>query len=535
MPVGSNKNQKELPPPSDISNPTTLPSGLTAQNKALLERLSRYVDLPSPAGIAMRITELCRDPNVSLNKVAEVVSVDPALTAKLLRVGNSAMYARRRKVENVRQAITLFGLNGTLTVALSFSIVRSLRSHSGQGLDFDAFWRRSIATATGAQLFAERIAPQNKETVFLAGLLLHVGMLALAQVRPSLYDGLSSLPPSHVQIKERECESVGIDHCATTIWLLQQWQFPELLRNLINNSLDIILHPDGDKNAGDLQAKIVAISSDMAELWRPAAALTQMSTLLRRARTSFGMDENAFLETLEKVKASTSEIASLYDVEITEPAELDMIIGEAKEIATLRNLQIAQAAHDLIATTQQLEDRTRTLEEETRRDVATGLLNRINLQQTLTAELEAARQRGWPLAVIFIDIDGFKGINDEFGHQAGDMVIQKVARILADCARSSDIVARYGGDEFTMILPGSGEDAAAICCNRILDALRNSANTTHEGEKITVTASLGVAVQSGQNNFTDTDGLLRAADEAMYIAKSRGRNQFALHSAKNTH
>ena len=99
----------------------------------------------------MRILDLSQDPDVDIGKVADVVSMDPALTAKILRIANSPIYAIRRKTENLRQAIMLLGLNGTLTMALSFSLAASMHNNARQGFDYNLFWRRSLAAATCAR------------------------------------------------------------------------------------------------------------------------------------------------------------------------------------------------------------------------------------------------------------------------------------------------------------------------------------------------------------------------------------------------
>ena len=102
-------------------------------SKVLYARLKRCTNLPSPPPVGMRIVELGQDPETTVHQVAEVVGLDPALTAKILRMANSPLYARQRKTENLRQAITLFGLNGTLTLALSFTIIGSSRSAPDSG------------------------------------------------------------------------------------------------------------------------------------------------------------------------------------------------------------------------------------------------------------------------------------------------------------------------------------------------------------------------------------------------------------------
>src|SRR6202451_2086691 len=125
---------------------------LNAEIEALL-RLS--VNFPSPPGVATHIIELAQDPEIEMGKVAKPLSMDSALSSKVLRIANSQLYAQRRKSENLRQALVVLGLNATLTLALSFSLVKSLRTGKANGISYPFYWRRALVAATAARALAE--------------------------------------------------------------------------------------------------------------------------------------------------------------------------------------------------------------------------------------------------------------------------------------------------------------------------------------------------------------------------------------------
>ena len=154
--------------------------------------LRSLVNFPSPPGVATHIIELARDPDIEMSKVAKALSMDSALSTKILRIANSPLYAQRRKSENLRQALVVLGLNATLTLALSFSLVKSLRSGKANGLDHPLYWRRALLAATSARALADAMHHPMAEEIFLAALLQDVGMLALDQVMPDLYRGATS-------------------------------------------------------------------------------------------------------------------------------------------------------------------------------------------------------------------------------------------------------------------------------------------------------------------------------------------------------
>ena len=120
-------------------------------------QLRLSVNFPSPPGVASHIIEIAQDPEIEMGKVAKAVSLDSALTTKILRIANSPLYAQRRKSENLRQALVVLGLNATLTLALSFSLVKSLRSGKANGLDYPLYWRRALLAGTAARAFADAL------------------------------------------------------------------------------------------------------------------------------------------------------------------------------------------------------------------------------------------------------------------------------------------------------------------------------------------------------------------------------------------
>jgi diguanylate cyclase (GGDEF)-like protein len=156
-----------------------------------------------------------------------------------------------------------------------------------------------------------------------------------------------------------------------------------------------------------------------------------------------------------------------------------------------------------------------------RHDLLTNLPNRGLLLDRVEHALQMSRRRGTRIALLFVDLDGFKPVNDRFGHAAGDAVLIDVAQRLASCVRQSDTVARLGGDEFALLLEDVHPPEVSSACERILEALSRGAHVA--GHHLSLSASIGVAF--GDSSET-AESMLRNADLAMYEAKSRGKNQF---------
>ena len=166
----------------------------------------------------------------------------------------------------------------------------------------------------------------------------------------------------------------------------------------------------------------------------------------------------------------------------------------------------------------------RRLADDARRDTLTGLLNRRGFEELFETELERARRTGGELTVVVADLDRFKGLNDRFGHPAGDVALQRVGQILKTAKRRIDTVARIGGEEFAVIVPSSDHHAAYILAER----MRREVRETFAADPSGLTVSLGVA-EFGKHGAS-AEGLIHSADQALYAAKRLGRDRTVVYS-----
>jgi two-component system cell cycle response regulator len=159
-------------------------------------------------------------------------------------------------------------------------------------------------------------------------------------------------------------------------------------------------------------------------------------------------------------------------------------------------------------------------------DALTGISNRGVSLDALRRERSRQTRDSGSFAIILLDIDHFKYVNDNHGHPAGDVVLTEAAQRIKSCIRPYDTLGRYGGEEFLIVLPTADALGAMCVAERIRDAVGAAPMATNAGE-ITITVSLGVAVSLGKNSF-DAESLLRLADAALYRAKALGRNRVEL-------
>lgn len=163
------------------------------------------------------------------------------------------------------------------------------------------------------------------------------------------------------------------------------------------------------------------------------------------------------------------------------------------------------------------------------RDELTGLYNRRRLGELVQREVALSVRNGLPLAAVLMDMDDFKLVNDRHGHAVGDLLLAEVARVTMATVRSTDLVARWGGEEFALVLPATGAEEAQQLLQRVMNELRGLRILLPGQGELRCTASLGLAVlAAGDENF---QRLIDRADHAMYLAKAAGKDRVVLAEA----
>lgn len=490
-----------------------------ALSNELRERLQHVTDLPSPPRVASEIIELADDPDLSLVHVAGVLSKDPALAAKILRIANSPLYARRRKSDSLRQAMLVLGLNATLTLALGFSLVTSLRRDRARALDYRAFWRRALLAATASTALAEILERRDGEELALAALLQDIGMLALDKVEPELYRNAPS-PANHAAIVAHERAALGTDHAEVGEWLLEKWRFGERLRNAVARShATLFAKPEDPQAAGAGVEELapaapeahfdrhVTLAGEIADIWFTEPLAPGMAALTSRAASLLRIDLTQLATVLAVVRNQLPETEALYEMDLVSAAQAERILEHASELVLTRNLDVVQEAGRLRTRAQSVGPLDEDADDP-RYDPVTGLYSRAHLEQYLIREVAAARQQRWPVSVVCVHTDA---VTQE--------LLKSAAQLLRAQTRDSDVIGRIGDQDFAVVLTGSSYETAHAISERLIKAFRQAALSAGEGNVyLGMPIAVGVETLDDARNITTAENLLRGAARAMHAA-----------------
>ena len=464
-------------------------------------------DLPSPPGVALRLLELYNQQDVDVAELAQVIQVDPVLSSKLIDYCNSPILARPRKTSSVDQAVVALGLRAVKMIGLSFSLIQTVPEKESE-FNYDNFWNKSLATAIAARTISGHFNG-DKETVFLMGLMLNIGQMAMAHVMGSEYTAM--LIEAHqkgVSVTELEIEKWSSDHYELGGQMLESWKFPAELTEVIQNF-------NNSENEPDETIQILQVAQDMADmLFNDEIEIERIDAIKIEANSQLGISLPIFDELFNESVAYWTEYAKVLSFDCSNAMTFEQLESKAR-----RN--ITEMSMGLHVENSQIKEENAQLQTSSLIDPLTGLKNRRAYDAEAQAELERCGRTGTSFVMMVLDLDHFKSINDTYGHAAGDRILVSVAETLVDHARRYDSVYRIGGEEFVIILADCDEQVAATVAERFRAAVE-SLVVEVDGQVIPVTVSIGVSFCDGSQSL---ENIFKHADKLLYQAKEQGRNR----------
>lgn len=481
-------------------------------NEQLVQKIRQCPTLPTLPAIALQVLELTQKKDVDIAEIAKAISKDSALSSKILKTVNSSFYGRSQTISTISHALVILGLNAVKTLVLGFSLVSNLSKSKPKGFNHLTYWRRSIYSATAARVLAGRMHVVQGEECFLAALLMDIGMLVLDQVVGEPYGQLCEPIASHARLPAAEFAALGMTHADVARLLAEQWRLPPVLS-------EPMTHHHAPSNVPEPQvrklADVVSLASRCADVFVDEKAAEAIGDVRKMCFDACSMGESDCDAMLEEVNRQTRQAAPLFEVTVPNTT-YEEILRKANDTLVELTLTTQQHAVTLQVQNQQLKVQATT-------DALTGLANRAQFDRFMAEKFALAVSLERPFAMLLLDVDRFKSINDQHGHQTGDAVLQALGKLMRMVARVQDLAARYGGEELALVLPDTARRAAAGVAETLRRAIATKPIFVSK-QRIEVTASIGVAVHEPGGPFREPAHLIRAADLSVYAAKKDGRN-----------
>ena len=487
--------------------------------------------LPSPPSVAVQILDLVQDPTASLEDMGRIIELDPALSAQVLRICNSAAYRRGRDVTSLPQAVTVLGSKAVSVIALGFSLKEAIPNleHSSGLTDTD-FWRQNVATAVTARSLARLAGVRDVDGAFLAGLLSRIGQLLLFSVMPDEYGKVLEAADGRLPTCEQEEEHLGFTHQEAGGLLLERWELPTLFSHVVR-------HWGTETQSEDMKTEMVSsivfVSDAIARMLYAVDKANPLTTIYATSVEKLGLSSGEVDRMILSCGEQMTETMDVFNIPVNECLNCEAILEEARQQLVNVSLGLAADLTQAKVCTYSLREKNEELAKASVSDALTGLNNRAGLDQAL-AEMQSARataKQTLPYSIIMVDLDKFKSINDTYGHSAGDDVLRSVGKSLSDCARATDFVARYGGEEFAVVLTNAGKTEGKVVAERFRASIQRKPIELKD-RVLEVTASVGVASSDSFEPGVHFQTVLDAADAALYKAKREGRNRVVAHTAE---
>ena len=501
------------------SKPAGGASKLQHEIRARIDSLSY---LPTTVSVAMKFVELGKNPEAEPSDYAKIISADTSLSAKILGLANSSWYGVRNKVTTVNVAVNLLGLGTVRTLAISYCMTGL---HNELDLTTDEsrmFWESALCKAVAAKHYVSAQDKKLADEGFVAGMFQDFAMVVMyASAKDPLLAILQN-PGNDVQtLLQKERDLFGLDHTDVGRMLAQKLQLPDVFVDAVAfhhnyGHLTEFMEQKSMANA----VYVASLFPHMLNLWDRRDA-DELCRFLDEQSKPGDTAPAAFLTAVQEEfdelyryfeEKSGSETAL---AELMQTAARDAADDTTHLVATVQEL-MRQAAQDGMKVHQLVSDQAQ-LEDMATHDQLTGTLNREGFCSQANEVLAKAGRYGCSFAVVYLDIDRFKTINDTHGHEFGDLALKKVAGQMQDSVREHDLVGRVGGDEFVLLLDDCTQEDAQQTAEQIVSAIAGQPIGQGErSDKILMSAGCLWVRPSNRECSLDT---------LMYEAKRAGGNR----------
>lgn len=485
-------------------------TALEARLENAVERAGRLPNLAT----AVHVLELSEDNVAGFSEVAKFIASAPVLSAGLMRTANSPLFASRRKIENLRQALSLLGINAAVTLALSLSL---MAHDPGESIDGKRFWRRALVSALVARALAVQLHVHEPEVFFQAAVLQDIGQLVLEKSDPRLYADILRRARSHQALVTEETNVLGFDHAQVGAHLLKRWGISEKLCQAVRCSHHA--QPQRDDGLGQLD-NCVYLSRSLAEFWLSVdGGKVDIRAVAHETEALLGLTPDDFHQTQARIAEWIPQYADMFDVRLNTPGILAALLQRSDECELLPAPSVEPA--EPAPPPRPPKPPKPVVHPHPGPAGPPNLLDERHLLAIVKHEFEAARLGGWPLSVCRLTLDSLKEVRARLGEEAGEKLQWDTAQHVRNRLRPTDFVASSTKNGITLVLPGTSDDNADV----VIERLRVVSPGQAERPEFSIGVVTYLKDSPGSCGIDSVRDLLAAVDRANYVARIVGGNR----------
>lgn len=498
------------------------------------QKLQKLAQLPSLPTVAIRLLKMISDSEAGIADVVFVLQTDPAISGKILRAANSSQMGLKKPVSDLQRAVMLLGKKPVMALALGFSLAEASMRNGPHASRFMDTWFQALVRGCAASVLARKFSRVEAGEGFTMGLLARIGRLALLNSNPGPFLAcVEEAEKTNSAVAEVEARNLEVTSQHITEFLMAEWKLPthcvEAVKNLSVPFEQFCANRDASRIT---LSDVLVIATAFGEFFsgeNRGLAIAKIYELCNVILNLQDQDVNALVDQVRQELDAHSHLFSVDMTKVGTPMELmSQAMSQLAEIATAAAMppDLQQPLPtEIMEENGRLRRRVIELTQSSMTDGLTGLFNRSYLMQHLEERCVRSVENQAPVAVLLIDIDHFKKVNDVHGHLVGDEVLMLIAKALKETVRENDVVTRYGGEEFVVLSSAPDRFGLERQAERIRE--RIASKTLVSGDvQLKVTASLGGAIATPAPHQTSfAKDLLETADNALYRSKRAGRNR----------
>lgn len=489
---------------------------------------NKNLTLPTLPAVATLILEELGREEVDFERLARIIGADAALATRILKVANSPLFRPVEDIDCIPTALTRLGATLVTNIALSFVLVHAFNKHALKStFDFNHFWRHALTSAVAANLLYSELYSDDGN-IFISGLLHDIGILIAGQL-PEYCDLFSSDTATDENLSSKEHTIFGFSHYQLGAEVLQSWKIPPSITQ------PILYHHDPDEAPPQFRdaAFVIQVADKIADMFHSKPSANKLGVFEQMLRQE-NIDQASADRLIHEIFSKSLKALAYFEIppdKIKSPGQLlqeaNAILCDLNMTTELELRAVKNERETLIESSKHLYSTNAELGRLAFEDDLTGLHNMRYFHDYFQREMQRSLRYKSCFSLLLLDLDDFKQVNDSYGHQAGDRVLQYIADLIGRTMRQVDMAARYGGEEFAVFLPETSKTEAMIIAERLRRRI-DEHKTPWQQHNISVTASIGVTYFDPEQEEAYKDQIIARADKAMYLAKHEGKNRIKL-------